>query len=207
MSAPSGTLWRGSRWRESVWTRARAVMAMGMVFGLGSAGTMAKWSQTVTAETGLFTTGAINLTINDQPSTISLPSAINLARGASTAGVINLQNKGDIDLSYTMDLAVAEVTAQQGSAGFEHGSAASLRQNMTLEIVRGGSVSGSTCSGGARAAFLAPPVSGTGVLAVPSLKGNSTDSYCVQVAVKADAPRQSRMAQLGYTFIFNTSIA
>lgn len=207
MLAISGNLWRGYRWRESAWTRARAVMAVGMVIGLGSVGTLAKWSQTVTAETGLFTTGATNVTINDQPSTVALPSVINLARGASTAGVINLQNKGDIDLSYTMDLAVAELTTQLGAARFERGSASSLRQNMTLEIVRGGSVSGTTCTGGQSAAFRAPPVSGTGVLGARPLESRSTDSYCVQVAVKTDAPRQSRMAQVGYTFTFNTSIA
>lgn len=207
MSARSRNLWRGYRWRESAWTRARAGMALGMVFGLGAVGTMAQWSQTVTAETGLFTTAAINLTINGQNPSASLPTATNLARGGTAAGIINLQNNGGIGLNYTMDLTVATLTNQEGDPGFLRGNAESLRQNMTLTIRKNGTLSGSTCTGGTVEANQSPPATGTGVLATRALNGTTTDSYCVQVTVGASAPVQSRMAQVGYTFTFNASVA
>lgn len=207
MSARSRNLWRGYRWRESAWTRARAVTALGMVFGLGAVGTMAQWSQTVTAETGLFSTATIDLTINDEATSVSLPAATNLARGGTAAGMINLQNNGDLGLTYTMDLAVATLTTQQGSAGFERGNAEKLRQNMTLTIREDGTLSGSTCTGGRLEADQSPPATGPGVLATRALAGTTTDTYCVQVSVSANAPIESRLAQVGYTFTFNASVA
>lgn len=207
MSARSRNFWRGYRWRESAWTRTRAAMALGMVFGLGAVGTMAQWSQTVTAETGLFTTASIDLTINDQASTVSLPAATNLARGGTAAGIIKLQNNGNLDLQYTMDLTVATLTNQEGDPGFLRGNAESLRQNMTLTIRKNGTLSGSTCTGGTVEANQSPPATGTGVLATRALNGKTTDTYCVQVSVSANAPIQSRLAQVGYTFTFNASVA
>lgn len=207
MSAHSRNFWSDYGWRESAWTRMRATMALGMVFGLGAVGTMAQWSQTVTAQTGLFTTAAIDLTINEQNPLASLPAATNLARGGTAAGIINLQNNGDLPLDYTMDLTVATLTDQEGDAGFERGNAESLRQNMTLTIRKNGTLSGSTCTGGTLESTPSPPASATGVLAARTIDGTTTDSYCVQVTVSASAPVQSRMAQVGYTFTFNASIA
>lgn len=207
MSARSRNLWRGYRWRESAWTRARAAMALGMVLGLGSVGTMAKWSQTVTAETGLFSSAAVNLLINGETPSAVIPGTANLARGGTAAGIIELKNDDTRNLKYTMDLDVAPQTIERGGVGQRHGNAESLRQNMTLTIRKNGTLSGSTCTGGTLEANQSPPATGTGVLATRALNGTTTDSYCVQVTVGASAPVQSRMAQVGYTFTFNANIA
>lgn len=207
MSARSRNAWRDYRWRESAWTRTRAVVALGMVFGLGAVGTMAQWSQTVTAETGLFSTSVIDLTINDQTTTVSLSDAKNLARGGSAAGIINLQNNGDLSLGYVMDLGVSPLTTQEGAAGFERGNAEKLRQNSTVSMYLGGTVSGTTCSGGQQVFSQLGPANTSSALSGRSLPGHTTDSYCVQVSVAATAPVESRMAQVGYTFTFNASVA
>ena len=207
MSARSRNLWRGYRWRESAWTRTRAIMALGMVLGLGSVGTMAKWSQTVTAETGLFSTSTIDLTINDQPKSASLTAATNLARGGTAAGIIKLRNKGKLNLKYTMDLGVAALTSEVGGAGQQRGNAESLLQKMTLTIREDGSHIGNTCTGGTVVVSQVPPSSTTGALGGKQINGDSTHTYCVQVSVAPDAPVESRMAQVGYTFTFNANIA
>src|SRR5690554_712517 len=88
-----GLRWRDHRWRESRWTRMRAVSALGMIFGLGAVGTTATWSQTVTAETGLFSTGSVDLKINGASPSFSFARVLNLkpTGGTSdTAGMITL---------------------------------------------------------------------------------------------------------------------
>ena len=209
MTTPRRNLWRDYRWRESGWTRARATLALGMVFGLGAVGTMAQWSQTVTAQTGLFSTGeeTLDLTINGEDQVVSFGVIPNLGRGQSVAATVNLQNNGTVDLTYSVELATSELTEQLGTGGQARGNASSLRQNMTVSLYEGGGTDGQTCTGALVSAQAEPPTTATTLLTGAPLPGETTDVYCIQARVHADAPIESRMAQVGVTFGFNASIA
>ncbi|MCT1885725.1 CalY family protein [Dietzia cinnamea] len=195
---------RDYRWRESGWTRARAVLALGMVFGLGTVGTMAQWSQTVTAETGLFSSsaGTVDLTINDTKPNAELSGISQLGRGGSGSTTANLKNTGTVNLKYSVDLAVAELSNQTGSTGQVRGNASSLRQNMTVSLY-----SGTTCTGTAIATKTAPTVAKQTLQTDVDLAAGATKSYCILASVSSTAPVESRMAQAGLTFSFNASIA
>lgn len=196
--------WRDYRWRESGWTRARAVLALGMVFGLGAVGTMAQWSQTVTAETGLFSSsaGTVDLTINDTKPNADLSGISQLGRGQSGSTTANLKNTGTANLKYSVDLAIAEHSNQTGSTGQVRGNASSLRQNMTVSLY-----SGTTCTGTAIATKTAPTVAKQTLQPDVDLAAGAEKPYCILASVSSTAPVESRTAQVGVTFSFNASIA
>lgn len=212
MTARSRTLWRGYRWRESSWTRVRAVMALGMVLGLGSVGTMAKWSQTVTAETGLFATGSIDLRINGVVPEYTFAPIVNLMPGATASGMINLQNEGEINLAYLMNMKVKPNTTVDATPGFQRGNAASLGDNLRLDVYAGGTSNDITCSGGTQQLVTQRPMtaSDTNVAllnSARSINGGTTDSLCFKVTLLPSAPRDSRTAQVGVTFTVNADAA
>ena len=55
-----------SRLGETGWIRTRAVLSLGMVLGLGAVGTMAAWSDSATATTGMFSTSSVQLKVDNQ---------------------------------------------------------------------------------------------------------------------------------------------
>ncbi len=83
--------------------RTRAVLSLGLVLGLGVFGTMAVWSDTAKATSGTFSTGTVNLQVNN---TKSFPftnlTLTGMLPGESRAATLQVQNKGTIPLTYTM---------------------------------------------------------------------------------------------------------
>ena len=209
MTTPRRSLWRDYRWRESGWTRTRATLAMGMVFGLGAVGTMAQWSQTVTARTGLFSTGedTLNLTINGDDPEHHFGVIPNLGRGQSVAAMVNLENNGTADLTYSVDLVTTELASEIDFGTQLGGDASQLRQNMTVGLYEGGGTDGLTCDGAQVATPSPPPTTAATLLTDVELPGGTIDVYCIQALVHADAPIESRLAQVEITFGFNASIA
>lgn len=47
--------------------RARAIMSVGIVLGLGAVGTLAAWTDNATATSGVFSTGSIEMKLNGDP--------------------------------------------------------------------------------------------------------------------------------------------
>ena len=205
MTTPRKNLWRDYRWRESGWTRTRAALALGMVFGLGAVGTMAQWSQTVTAQTGLFSTAdSVNLTIGGQPELVEF-EVNNLARGASVAAAFPLQNHGTTGFVYKVDLLMADLTEQEGTGNQARSNAASLRENMTVSIHPGGTVDGEECTEDSFSEQSGPPIGTTPLLADVQLPGETTHDYCIQGTVSTSAPIASRMSRVGVTFKFTAT--
>ncbi|WP_412475346.1 SipW-dependent-type signal peptide-containing protein [Gordonia sp. LUNF6] len=199
----SGSRLRG-RLGDTGWTRARAIASLGMVFGLGAVGTMAAWSDTATATTGMFSTSAVNIEmkLNGQRPNYAFAalSKINLARGATTAGVLPVQNTGSDDFKYTMKALVADAgTATYGSA-----DAATFADNLTIEIRSGGTSDGSTCSGGTQ--ILAPQKLSIGtvdmITAARQVNVSAADDLCIQASVSPTAPIGARMSALSINFQF-----
>lgn len=210
MSAHNRGLWRGYRWRESGWTRTRAALSLGMVMGLGAVGTMAAWSETVAAQTGLFSTGSVSLKINEAASEHVFTAVNNVERGQSLSGMINLRNDGGIALKYLMDIKVAGSGTAIVTPGFQRGSAAALGDNLKLDVYAGGTSNSATCSSTTnivtQAAMTVGELARPLLISYRNVTVGSTDSICVKVTLAAAAPIESRMAQVGVTFTANAEI-
>lgn len=188
---------------DTGWTRTRAVLSLGMVFGLGAVGTMAAWSDTATATTGTFSTSSVNVSIklNSQHPVYAFTSLkqTNLSRGASVAGMLPVNNTGDTDFDYT----VAAVTADAGTAGYGSASAATLAQNLTTKVFTGASSDGTVCSGGTEIASKALALNSVNLIeSARRLAVNNTDQLCFQVTVNPNAPIGARMSAVGIDFVF-----
>ncbi|MGX1769977.1 TasA family protein [Dietzia sp. NPDC055343] len=198
---------RDYRWRESGWTRTRAALAMGMVFGLGAVGTMAQWSQTVTAQTGLFSTvDTVSLTIDGQPEKFEF-EVDNLARGQSVARAFPLQNNGSTGFDYKVELLMADLTEQDGTGNQARSNAASLRENMTVSLHPGGTVDGATCSDPPFSTKSGPSHGPTSLRSGVQLPGETTHDYCIQAEIADNPPIASRMSRVGVTFKFTATAA
>ncbi|EGD54975.1 hypothetical protein SCNU_10606 [Gordonia neofelifaecis NRRL B-59395] len=195
---------------DTGWTRARAIASLGMVFGLGAVGTMAAWSDTATASTGMFETSAVNvqMKVNDNRPVYNFVSLkkINLARGATTAGMLAVKNTGSDAFNY----ATGVDTADNGTATYGGASASVFAQNLLVTVRKGGTVSGDTCTGGTVLGTADTPlvigskalVPTTGPLAV-----NATDDLCIQVKVNPNAPKEARMSAVSVKFKFTATKA
>ena len=91
---------RGSRLRSP---RLRALLGLGLVSVLGATGTFAAWTDNAVVTGTTFTSGTIDLRVDNQD---SLPAytSLNLATmvpGNSTAAVLTIKNNGTAPLKYT----------------------------------------------------------------------------------------------------------
>ncbi|WP_336793970.1 SipW-dependent-type signal peptide-containing protein [Gordonia malaquae] len=202
MSSPTQSRLRG-RLGETGWTRARAIASLGMVFGLGAVGTMAAWSDTATATTGMFTTNSINIQmkVNDNRPIYNFTSLkkINMARGATTSGVLEVKNTGSHPFTYVMSVD----TANNGTATYGSASAAVFAQNLLVTVSKGGTKSGDTCTGGTTLGTADKPLVLGSTALVPTtgpLAVNASDNLCVQVKVNPNAPKEARMAAISAKF-------
>lgn len=123
-------------------TRVRALLSIGMVFGLGAVGTLAYWTDSATLTGGTFTAGTLDIKLgnpsvdNNPPAFATSLALANMQPGNSKAAVVNVQNAGSIDFTYT-------ATGLAGGA---------LAPFLSFNVRVGGSVSGTgnsqTCTGG-----------------------------------------------------------
>ncbi|WP_231569428.1 SipW-dependent-type signal peptide-containing protein [Prescottella defluvii] len=180
---------------HGAWTRTRAVLSLGMVLGLGAVGTMAAWSNSATATSGVFSTGSIQLKLNgDRPShAFTALEKTSILKGNSVAAMLPVQNTGAVDFAY-----VAKATAN-GDAG--------LASSLTVAVYDGGSSNNTTCSGGtlidSKALSTAAPVD-----LIPSrtlTKAEGTENLCFQITLSSTAPDTTRMKYLGAAFEFTAT--
>lgn len=84
-------------------TRARIVLTLGIVLGLGTVGTMATWTDNSTATSGTFSTGTVSLLINNaNPYNFTSLTLASMLPGESRAATLQVQNKGSVPLKYSM---------------------------------------------------------------------------------------------------------
>lgn len=173
-----------------------------MIAGLGAVGTTAQWSQTITAETGLFTSGSVDLTINDESPTFAFSPMTELHPTGpnSGSGMLTLRNNGSVNLKYLMDMRVSGLTTAETTAGLERGDAAALGDYLTLDMVAGGMSTGTDCTGGAAIAtgqrLTADGASRELLSTYRNLDSGSSDDLCVKVSLNPAAPRATRLAQV-----------
>lgn len=196
------------RLRETGWTRLRAVLSLGMVAGLGAVGTMAAWSDTATATTGVFSTRDANLQIKlnqERPSyDFAALHKINLPRGGSVAGMLPVNNTGDVDFTYT----VAAQTADNGTAAYGSANAGTFAQNLTVAVFAGGSASATACSGGTSITSTTLALGSKAIISTPrALAHGVTQNLCFQLTLNSAAPLAARMSALSIGFEFTATEA
>jgi predicted ribosomally synthesized peptide with SipW-like signal peptide len=192
------------------WIRLRALASLGMILGLGAAGTLASWSTSVNAATGMFSTGSIEMKLNGQRPTYAFTALnqINLAQGGSTAGMLPVQNTGMVNFTYV----ASATTTDAGTASYGSASAATLASNLTLSAFSGGSVTGSagseTCTGGtlidtAKSLSTTGPVN---FITTPQAVATSTaQNLCIQIKLNPAAPIGARMSAVNVAMQFTAT--
>lgn len=104
----STTLKLGARARRALGGgRVRAALSLGIVLGLGSVGTLAAWSNSATATSGVFRTAAIEVKLGPTGSASKNFSFDALAKtgllpGTITEAVLPVQNSGDVKFNYSV---------------------------------------------------------------------------------------------------------
>ncbi|MFE0748891.1 SipW-dependent-type signal peptide-containing protein [Gordonia sp. NPDC058843] len=162
----------------------RAVLSVGIVLGLGTVGTLAAWSATTTTTSGTFTTGTVDLWLNDVNATevtpLSVPLGSALLPGQSAAVRIAVQSRGNVAANYT--------TRVRGS-----GAAGTAVQ---LTVVVGGTISGSTCTGTPAVTSMTLTGSDASILGTrgPLAAGTGTEVLCLQIGLPVGASNITQTA-------------
>ena len=198
---------------RTTWDRVRAGLSLGVVLGLGATGTMAAWTDTATAESGLFGAADVELTINGESPEFAFASVEDVMPGQSVAGNLLLANEGGVDLRYLMNMKVVGLTNAEVGTGQQRGDATSLGNNLTLTVHEGATADGETTCPGELLKTQRMTVGGVNADPLPVLTdyrpvaAGASDTICVQATLASNAPIQSRMAQVGVTFIVNAEVA
>lgn len=179
--------------------RIRALLASGMVLGLGAVGTLAAWTDESTA-TATFSAGSLDLKLGSLPEgpftdSVALTTLDMAAMypGASKAGMLSLSNSGTVPLAYTL----------AGTAGGDLGSA------LTVSIFAGGTATNDASTGTCSGTLLGSaelPLAGTLISAARTLPAASTESLCLLVKLPATAPNTLQGTTTTATFTFTGSM-
>ncbi|MET4047979.1 MULTISPECIES: TasA family protein [unclassified Rhodococcus (in: high G+C Gram-positive bacteria)] len=178
--------------------RARAIMSIGIVLGLGAVGTLAAWSDTSVATSGQFETGTIDIKldgVDNNPASIStgLKKAAMLPGDAVSASFV-VQNQGSVVFTYTIGASMTD---------------APFGQLLVLEAY-----AGTTCTGtvlGTRTGLTTSTqpfvVSGTTPLTRPNVAAKvgatpGADPLCISATMPSSAilPGTVRTGTISLTF-------
>jgi hypothetical protein len=181
--------------------RRRAVLALGAVVGLSPIGTAASWTDAVPITGTTFTSGTIDLQINEANAVTSTTlSMADMTPGATSAEVFRVRNAGSVPFTYT-------VTGGLGGAdAATFSSAGALRIAISAGGTRSGTGNAATCTGGTAVvtdAALTATTTATlvGTAQGPVAAGATGTPLCVQVTFSSGAPTtlQGRSATATFT--------
>jgi len=181
---------RSTRWWTSV--PFRAVLSLGLVLGVGSAGTFAYWTDEAVAQGITFTAGTLDLELQDDSDDSVSFTTLNISNmipGQSVAGVLKVENVGNVGFTYTSSTSVSNST---------------LAGALDLKVTNG-SVSGSapnaTCSG-SQLSGTATTVNQALVSTPRSLSAGTSENLCLQVSMPSGASSslQGTTTTVSYTF-------
>ncbi len=164
--------------------RVRAVLSTGIVLGLGTVGTLAAWSASTTTTSGTFTTGTVDLWLNDvnatQAAPLTVPLGSALLPGRSAAVRITVQNRGDVPATYTTRVRGV------GTAGTA----------VQLTVVVGGTISGSTCAGTPAVTNMTLTAADASILGTrgPLAAGTGAEVLCLQFGLPLGSPNAAQSA-------------
>ena len=171
--------------------RVRALLSLGVALGLGTVGTFAYWTDDVVISGSTFTTGTLDLKVNDldaYPTTTLTMN--NMIPGNTSAEVLTVKNAGNVPLKYTL---TGGLTGTDAPA---FNTAGALKLTILLGGTKSGTGNTSTCTGGTSVG-----VSNVALTNVPStaiiatrrpaspLAPTLTEALCFQVSFDAAAPQ------------------
>jgi len=168
-------------------TRLRAVLGLGVVACVGVTGTLAAWTDTVVISGTSFTSGTLDLQVNnaDAYATTTLGMTA-MVPGNTSAQVLTVKNNGSAALKYTL---TGGLTGTDAAA---YGTATALQLTIRSGATVSGTGNAATCSGGtsvygptALTATTTTPIIGTrrGPIAAAG-----TEALCFQISFDAAAP-------------------
>jgi len=181
---------RSTHWWASV--PLRAVLSLGLVLGVGSAGTFAYWTDEAVAQGITFTAGTLDLELQDDADDSISFTTLNISNmipGQSVAGLLKVENVGNVGFTYTASTSVSNST---------------LAGALDVKVTNGsvtGSAPSATCSGS--------QLSGTGakldqalVSTSRSLSASASENLCLQVSMPSGASSslQGTTTTVSYTF-------
>ena len=179
----------------------RYLLAAGTVVGLSVTGTLAVWSDTVTVSGSTFSTGTIDLQVNnlDTVTGYTTMNLSNMVPGNSTAGVLTVKNNGTAPLKYSVDASASNADGKNLGA--------TLVVKVTGDAATSGSSPSVNCAGTALAntgtAFAANLVSST----TPRLlNAGASETLCIQATLPGAAANtlQGATTNVGFTFTGNS---
>lgn len=182
-----------SRWASA---RLRAALGLGVVLSAGVMGTHAYWTDSVSVQGATFSTGALDLQVNNLDAAVDF-STISLAGmvpGNTTAGVLTVKNAGTVPLKYT---ATSAATNADGK-----GLGAALAAKITGASSVTGSGASRTC-GGSALPGTGTSLNGSIISTGRTLAVGATETLCVQVTLSATAPSALQAATTTATLSFN----
>jgi predicted ribosomally synthesized peptide with SipW-like signal peptide len=177
------------------------VLALGMVLGLGSIGTAARWTDNVAVTGTTFTSGTIDLQINDANAVTSATlSMADMAPGATSAEVFRVKNAGSVPFTYTISGGLG------GTDAAAYAAANALRLSISAGATRSGTGSAATCTGGTAVATDVALTTTTSTAIVgtaqgPVAVGAAGAPLCFQVTFASTAPTslQGKAATASFT--------
>ena len=183
---------RGSWWKSA---RLRAFLSLGVVLGIGSVGTFAFWTDSVTVSGATFTAGTIDLKVNTLDTVTGYTSLniTNMVPGNSTAGILTIKNNGTAPMKYTGSTTASNVDTL--------GLGAALAVKVTTDATTGGAVPAVTCASAAATgtgSTLNSSLITTGRLLAPG----ASEILCVQVTLPAAANTLLQGATTDVVFTF-----
>lgn len=183
------------RWWTSV--RLRALLSLGLVFGFGSAGTFAYWTDQAVVSGITIKAGTLDLKVSKNSPENYLNNITdytdlnitNMVPGNSVAAIVKVKNVGDVGFTYTASTSVSNSTL-----------ANALDVKVTAGSVSGSSPS-ATCSGSALSGT-ASKLDQALITTSRTLAANAVDALCIQVTMPTTASTtlQGASTTVSYTF-------
>jgi alternate signal-mediated exported protein len=191
--APERRDWR----RTSVFAsaRLRAALGLGVVLSVGVVGTHAFWTDSATVVGATFSTGTIDLKVNNLDNNVPFTSIsfASMVPGNSTSGVLTVKNAGTAPLKYTATSTATNADGKNLAAG--------LVVKVTGDATTSGTSPATTCAAaalGGTGASLTGSLVATGRLLAPG----ASETLCVQVTLPAAAPSALQGATTTATLTF-----
>lgn len=179
--------------------RVRALLSLGVAFGIGSVGTFASWTDDVTITGTTFTAGTLDLQVNNVDSyattTLSMSAMV---PGNTSAEVLTVKNNGTAPAKYTLTGGLTGTNAADYNTAAANG--------LLLTIRQGGTKSGATCTGGT-ALVTDQPLTSTTTTTILARRPSAaltasggTESLCFQVKLADTAPSSLQAKAATATF-------
>ena len=191
--------------------RIRALLSLGLLFGITQVGTMASWTDSATVQGGSFTSGTLDLTVGATSANQAIGLGVNwtytalafpaMAPGESMAWPLIVGNGGSVALTYDGTVVTSNNDLQNG---------------LQLTVVEGAAVGNAgtqttnnragTCTGGTATALTNTNVSTAAAnlhASAVSLASAATRSYCVRAALLTSAPNAMQGKTTVLTFSFS----